>query len=59
MERKTGFEPVTLAVREWQPRPDSNRGAWFRKPMLYPLSYGAWGTTYRFSRDMAGPDAAG
>ena len=24
----------------WCPRQESNLGTWFRKPMLYPLSYG-------------------
>lgn len=24
----------------WYPRQESNLGTWFRKPLLYPLSYG-------------------
>ena len=26
--------------REWYPRRESNLRTWFRKPLLYPLSYG-------------------
>ena len=26
----------------WRPRRDSNSRTWFRKPMLYPLSYEGW-----------------
>ncbi len=26
-------------AKEWYPCRDSNPGTWFRKPLLYPLSY--------------------
>ena len=32
---------------QWYPRQDSNLRTWFRKPLLYPLSYGGAGGVYR------------
>jgi hypothetical protein len=34
---------LTAQIR-WRPRQDSNLRAWLRRPPLYPLSYGGWGT---------------
>ena len=31
---------VVKPVTRWSPQQDSNLRTWFRKPMLYPLSYG-------------------
>lgn len=29
-----------MSGEAWYPRQESNLGTWFRKPLLYPLSYG-------------------
>ena len=29
-----------LNAKSWYPRQESNLRTWFRKPLLYPLSYG-------------------
>jgi hypothetical protein len=40
MERKTHTGPPNGVRASWRPRKDSNLRTRFRKPMLYPLSYG-------------------
>ena len=40
----TGSAAVRLAGKlDWCPRPESNQRTRFRKPLLYPLSYGGPG----------------
>lgn len=34
---------VVASVARWYPRQESNLRTWFRKPLLYPLSYGGTG----------------